>query len=162
MINVLITGGLHAFAQRVARTLPTEEYAVTFGDAQAIPELMLHSGKYLSLPFYTRPTFSHEMLKLALAHSFEIIVPLMQGEIIQLAESKVLFEEYGIQVAVPLKQTHSMINFLLNPAKELQPTLVLHGKPIGEQHAAPLMPTDLSGVCVLSDSAQEALFCCLR
>jgi len=160
MMNVLITTGLHPFAQRIARTLPTE-YVVTFGDAQAIPEPLLHSGKYLPLPFYTRPIFSHEMLKLALAHSFEIIVPLTQGEIIQLAESKVLFEEYGIQVAVPSKQTLSEIDFLLNPTKELQPTLVLHGRPVREQHTSLVAATDQSGICLLSDSAQEALFCCL-
>jgi len=150
---------MNAFAQRVAHTLPSG-YEITFGDATAIPQVLINNGKYIVIPQYNHTAFSHELLKLALHLGINVIVPLMKEEIIQLAESKALFAEYGIQVAVPTLEALKTVDFVLNPGKELSPVVILNGKLVGEDEEE-ITTEDLAGVCLLSDSKEDLFFCCL-
>ncbi|GAA4788132.1 hypothetical protein GCM10023231_15390 [Olivibacter ginsenosidimutans] len=159
-MKLLITGGMSAFAQRVARSIP-EGNEIIFGDAIAIPEVLVKSGKYQVIPFYRSPTFSHELLKLALNADIEVIVPLRKEEIRSLAESKVLFEEYGIQVAVPSLEALKEVSFVANPDKVMQPVLVLRGKRFQSEKEA-IALDDRSGVCLVADSGEDLFFCCLE
>lgn len=157
--KVLITAGMHAFAQRVAKTLPLSS-KIIFGAAESIPQLLINSGKYIDIPNYKNPTFNHELLKLAISEDIQVIIPLKKEEIMQLAESKELFEEYGIKVAVPSLEALKTIDFFFNPGKEFIPKVVIKGRLLGEQQET-ISATDESGVCLFSDTGEEVLFCCL-
>lgn len=157
-MKILITGGLNAFAQRVARIFPPG-YEIMFGDT-AIPQVLLKNGKYVEIPKNNATTFNHELLKLALHLDIDLIIPLMKDEIIHLAESKTLFAEYGVQVAVPSLEVLKTVDFILNPGKELFPVVILNGRSVG-QNEEEITTSDQSGVCLLSDSGEDILFCCL-
>lgn len=160
MKNILITSGTHAFAQRVARTLPPAD-SVVFGDSNALPEIMIKGGKYFNLPKPVSTSFSHELLSLALDNDFGVIVPLKLSEIKQLAACRDLFEEYGIQVAVPSINTLDEISFVVNPAKDFLPAVFLNGKPLS-QTTDETISDKYSGVCLVSDSGEEVLLCCIE
>lgn len=150
---------MHAFAQRVARALPPSDNIV-FGDSEAFPDFLIKSGRYLNLPKTTNASYAHEMLSQALDNSFDVIVPLTQDEIKQLAVCRDLFEEYGIHVAVPSITILDEIDFIVNPTKEFLPSVFLNGNSISEP-ASEAISANYSGVCLVSDSGEEVLFCCV-
>ena len=160
MKNILVTSGMHAFAQRIARTLSPAD-SVVFGDSSALPEIMVKSGKYFNLPKASSASFSHELLSLALDKRVDIIIPLKQSEIRQLTACRDLFEEYGIQVAVPSIKVLNETDFIVNPAKDFFPSVFLNGKPLSQTTAETISDT-YSGVCLVSDSGEEVLFCCVE
>lgn len=160
MKNILITSGMHAFAQRIARTFSPAD-SVVFGDSSALPEIMIKSGKYFNLPNATSSSFSHELLSLALDKGIDVIIPLKQNEIRQLTTCRDLFEEYGIQVTVPSIGVLSEIDFIVNPGKDFFPAVFLNGKSLS-QTTAETISDKYSGVCLISDSGEEVLFCCVE
>lgn len=150
---------MHAFAQRVARTLPLD-YEIIFGTSEPAPHLLIKSGKYIDIPKYSSSTFNHEWLNLAISEGLEIIIPLRKEEIIQLAESRDLFDEYGIKVAVPTLSALKSIDFLFNPGIEFIPTVIINGKVLNNNEDI-VTASNESGVCLLSDSGEDLLYCCL-
>lgn len=157
--KILITAGMHAFAQRIAKTLPRNSNVV-FGASEPIPALLINGGKYIEIPSHHLPTFNHELLKLAISEQFNLIIPLKKEEILHLAESRELFDEYGIKVAVPSLEALKAIDFFFNPGRELVPQVIINGKILGEQQDV-LSISDESGICLFSDSGEDVLFCCL-
>lgn len=157
MKNVLVTGGTNFFAQRIARRLG-EQFKVVFADAKPIPKILLQSGKYVDLPLSSSSSFNHELLSLALDHSIDMVIPLRKEEIIQLSTCKDLFREYGITLIVPTFDSLNHLQFITNPGKEFTPEVLIDGETLtGER----LTLNEYTGVCVLSDTGEDALFCCL-
>lgn len=150
---------MSALAQKLARIFSTEDQVI-FGDHMAIPDLLVASGKYVATPRGNSPSFNHEMLKIGIDNQYDLIIPLRREEIIQLAACKDLFEEYGIQLAVPSHQLLTALDFIVNPGKDLDTSVLLKGKIIGGAEFTGLEME--SGVCVLSDDGGELLFCCLK
>lgn len=88
--KVLITAANTANAYLLANLIKDEE--IIFADS---------SHQEFLIPKYTSPSFAHELLSLALDHQIDCVFPIHKEEIELLAESKVLFSEYGIEIIIP-------------------------------------------------------------
>lgn len=53
------------------------------------------------IPLHTSNSFSHQFLNYCLNHQIKIVFPLRAEEINALTESKILFEEFGIELMIP-------------------------------------------------------------
>lgn len=151
---------MSALAHRLAR-LFTSHDKVLFGDASAIPDLLIAGGKYITTPSADSPSFNHEMLKTGISNETDLIIPLRKAEINQLAGCKDLFEEYGIQLLVPSREFLKLLEFIINPSKELNPTILINGKMIDGKSVFAGLEKE-SGICIVSDSGNELFFCCLE
>lgn len=158
MERLLITYGTRPLAQRLGRLLPAPE-RILFGACEAIPGVMLDTGKYVGIPHGASQAYAHEMLKCCLDHGADTLVPLGKAEIGPLAAGKQLFAEYGIRVLVPDLSVLEEMPVLENPASRTQVDILLDGASLlGERRNA---STELSGVFAFeTESAQPAL-CCL-
>jgi hypothetical protein len=98
-MSVLITAASHAEAYKLERLLQLPD--VTFADHQQMPPLSYSGKNFIRIPKGSSPSYAHEILNLALNAGITRIFPLYANEILPLAESRELFEEYGIIVMVP-------------------------------------------------------------
>jgi hypothetical protein len=109
-MSVLITAASHAEAYKLERILQLPD--VIFADYRELPHLSFSGRKFMKIPAGNSASYAHMMLDLALNSGIEKIFPLYAEEIFPLAESRQLFEEYGISVMVPsvlwLKQKADM------------------------------------------------------
>ncbi|MBP3943084.1 hypothetical protein J5U18_05835 [Sphingobacteriaceae bacterium WQ 2009] len=146
--NILLTFGTRAFAQRIAKML-TAEFNVFFASAEEIPTVLLAAGNYLKIPAGLLPTYAHELLKIALDKKIDYILPLGMHEIRTLADASILFEEYGIQVLSPHRDTLEDQVFLEEPMREIPTSLVSQGRDLltGQQ----LTDATISGLVIASD-----------
>lgn len=96
---VLITGAAAAGAYRLQRTLELGQ--VIFADQQDLPKALFSTTQFFQVPHGNSSSFAHQILRLALDHSIDMIFPLRRDEIIALSEAKKLFEEYAIDIIVP-------------------------------------------------------------
>ncbi|MDM8175137.1 MULTISPECIES: hypothetical protein [Olivibacter] len=158
-MNILITGGMSALAQKLARVFSAED-KVIFGDNVAIPDLLIAGGRYVVIPSGSSASFNHELLKVGISNESDLIIPLRKDEIVQLAACKDLFAEYGIQLAVPSHRLLEIVEFIVNPGKDLNTTVLLKGKIAGQGEPIESLENE-SGVCVVSDGGEELFFCCL-
>lgn len=151
---------MSALSQKLMHVFSQEDQ-VLLGDHVAIPDLLVQSGRYIATASTKNAAFNHEMLKIGISRELDLIVPLRMAEIVQLAECRELFGEYGIQLAVPSPQFLDAVEFIINPGKELRPDILLNGKTFRGGSRIEGLEKE-SGVCVVSDSGEEAFFCCLE
>ena len=90
----LITAASTAKAYKVKNSVSDGE--IILGDYEALPEVMIASGKMIKLPNPAGDAYIHEMLALCLDKDIIIIYPLRKSEQQLLNEAKALFNEYGI------------------------------------------------------------------
>jgi hypothetical protein len=88
--KVLITAASNANAYQLAYHLPHHE--ILFADTE---------GQKIIIPEGNKSSFAHELLSLCLDLGVDLIFPLKASEQKALTEAKVLFEEYGISLALP-------------------------------------------------------------
>ena len=150
-MNILITSGISAFAQRAAELFP--ENNIFFADSNPIPSVFLGTRKYLAIPSSEKASFIHELLKLCLDLSITKLLPLGCEELKPLAKNRLLFEEYGISVLVPDSENLETIPMLINPTRANCSEIVLKEFPLEKQ-----------GVFrVVLDNEKELLtLCCLK
>jgi len=95
-VNILITAANSAEAYQLKSKLNSDD--IILGDYMALPELMLRSGKMISLPNPASDSYSHQMLTLCLDRNIAAVYPLRDDEAKLLLEARQLFEEYGINI----------------------------------------------------------------
>lgn len=144
-MSVLITAASHAEAYKLERILQLDD--VIFADFRELPHLSFSGKRFLKIPAGNSASYAHMMLDLALNSGIEKIFPLYSEEILPLAESRQLFEEYGISVMVPsllwLKENAGIqVN---NPGEWV---IIERGKVIAGTlpAASPTVNEDLSGI----------------
>lgn len=115
MERILITSGISAFSQRVAKLFPEED--LFFADSSPIPAPFIKSGRYISIPSPEKASFVHEILKACLDLSINKLLPLKETELMPLAKNSALFEEYGIVILVPGFESLNNIPKLINPTR---------------------------------------------
>ena len=101
-MKVLITGAATAQAYQLQRHLDNTT-AIVLADSAELPQLP-GSVQFQKIPAATSPSFAHLLLTICLDLDIQTIYPLRKNEIRALAESRQLFDEYGITVLVPQKQ----------------------------------------------------------
>lgn len=122
MNKVLITGGLSALAQRVAKNFENEH--VFFADSNAMPTLF--KNKFVRIPDVQKVSFVHELLALCLDLSIKYLIPLKNKEILALITSKSLFEEYGIILCLPEKNELAKLDVIIEPSRSAYPDLIVN------------------------------------
>jgi hypothetical protein len=95
-LSILITSANSAAAYQLKSKLNLAE--VILGDYEALPELMVKSGKMIQLPDPKSASYSHQMLTLCLDKGIETIYPLRDEEKTLLKEAGQLFKEYNIDI----------------------------------------------------------------
>lgn len=151
MKKILLTSATHILGLRVAKML-TDKFEIVLSTSDAIPAFMQQN--YIQIPKGLNPTFSHEMLKLALDHQCDYILPLQLPEIDSLSESILLFEEYGINVLCPAKGELADLDILPNPHKDMPLSLLwnshdfIHGQTVN---------VHINGLGIVSDSGMDFL-----
>lgn len=98
-MSVLITAASHAEAYKLDRILQLPE--VIFADHADMPAMAFSGRKFIKIPRGNSPSYAHIILDLALNAGIDRIFPLYAEEILPLAQSRQLFDEYGISVIVP-------------------------------------------------------------
>lgn len=152
MERVLITSGISAFSQRVAKLFPGEE--LFFADSNPIPAPFIKSEKYIPIPSPEKASFVHEVLKVCLDLSITKLLPLKEDELMPLAKSSALFEEYGISILVPSVESLKTISKIINP------TRVNCAEIMVKQHAMH-NEQSISGIFKKGDEG-EIILCCLK
>lgn len=131
MKKILITAANSPKAYQLAHILPKED--IIFADS---------AFQSFIIPDENRSSYAHELLSLCLDHQIEGVFPLKSKEVKSLAEAKVLFKEYGIEIFIPdLLTAHKLnhlqdINFasaanytIVSSYQELSSTLLSLGYP---------------------------------
>jgi hypothetical protein len=95
-MSILITSANSSAAYRLKSKLFSGE--IILGDYEALPELMLKSGKMIQLPSPKSASYSHQMLTLCLDKGIETVYPLRDEEVVLLKEAEQLFKEYNIDI----------------------------------------------------------------
>lgn len=144
--KILITCATHSLGLRVAKLL-AEKFEIIQATSDELPVFM--QDKYVKIPKGVNPTFAHEILKLALDSNCQYILPLQLQEIEALAESLLLFEEYGICVICPNRAQLEELEILPNPTKELPLSILVDKLNILTNKSTEL---EVNGLGVLSDS----------
>lgn len=93
-MSILITAASTAKAYQVKNAVADGE--IYLGDYEALPDVMILSGKMLKLPNPANAAYIHEMLALCLDKDIIGIYPLRKTEQQLLSEATLLFDEYGI------------------------------------------------------------------
>ena len=153
MQNLLITFGTRALGQRLS-TLLKSNYRIHFATSEEVPVFL--NSKFSSIPLGTDPTFAHELLKICLDQQIHLLLPIGLAEIRAIAEAKVLFEEYDIQVLTPSMEELAEIFILTNPATSV-PIHVLSNGQCLDVHQR--LNTVLSGALAVSDDAGSYALC---
>lgn len=98
MSNILITYGTRPLAQRAGK-IAQQLHHTLFATCEEIPSIF--ASTYHKIPHGANPVFAHELLKLCLDQGVDYILPMEPSECTTLADTRVLFEEYGISVLLP-------------------------------------------------------------
>lgn len=147
MKNILITSGVSALSQRVAKLLP--ECHLFFADANSVS--FLKGEKYRAIPSSDKSAYVHEVLKVCLDLSIDILIPLGVKELMPLAKSKVLFEEYGITLLLPEVEELTHMQTIVNPNRLDYPEVKVHLDTCVE--------SKMKGVFALKPDGQWGLCC---
>ncbi len=157
--KVLITQGMRPFAQRVAKMLPVT-YRPLFGSAEDVPNVLINQGNFLRIPQVNTPVFVHEVLKKCLDNEISAVIPLGIEELYPLAEARLLFLEYNIDIWVPDVTVLANLPVIQNPPKQLA-LIVLAGSSMIADGSTDKRFEGLSGVFTPSDSGDELALCCI-
>lgn len=149
MEKIIITFGTRPLAQRLSNLLQ-DTYEVLFATSEDLPSFL--GSRYGKIPTGLNPTFAHELLKLGLDQEANYILPLGLAEIQTLSDSKILFEEYGIQVLCPDRNDLETLFVLENPNAQLGMHLLNKGESLlGE----PIPETVLTGLFAADDDGDS-------
>ena len=92
----LITAANSAEAYSLKNTLNTDH--ILLGDYMELPDILVRSGKVISLPNPKNAAYTHQMLALCLDNAVNSVYVLREEEKQLLLNAKQLFEEYNIQI----------------------------------------------------------------
>ncbi|MGN6179219.1 MAG: hypothetical protein ACTHNW_08560 [Mucilaginibacter sp.] len=98
-MSILITAATTAESYQLKNKLESKD--IILGDFMELPELMVKTGKMISLPNPASNSYSHQVLTLCLDRNINTIYPLRKEEQQLLKEAGQLFEEYGIEIVIP-------------------------------------------------------------
>lgn len=92
----LITGAASAGAYKLKNALGSK--AVILGDYMELPDILVQSGKVITLPSPKNAAYAHQMLALCLDKAINSLYVLREEERELLLNAKQLFWEYDIQI----------------------------------------------------------------
>ena len=153
MKKILITYGTRPLAQRISKLI-CDKFEISFASSEEVPSFL--QSQYSKIPTAVNPTFAHELLKLGLDKQIDYILPLGVFEITNLADSKILFEEYGIIVLSPDKEFLDEIFILENPSPSVELQIYNQGISLDSSQE---LSKPISGLISLSDDGESFALC---
>lgn len=153
MQNLLITFGTRALAQRLSNLLKND-FTIHFATSEEVPVFL--NSKFMVIPVGSNPTYAHELLKICLDQQIQILLPIGLSEVKAIAEAKVLFEEYNIQVLTPSLEELEEVFVFTNPATSVAIHVAHQGQCLDVDKR---LNTSLSGVLAVSDDAENVALC---
>ena len=153
MQKIVITYGTRPLAQRVGQMLAVG-FQVVYASAETFPDILLRQN-YRKIPTGANPIYAHELLKTCLDVGASYILPLGKMETGVLEESRVLFQEYGIEILQPKDLTAFFI--FENPPREQALYVCEDG--IDLLYGENRNDNGFSGVGMLSDSGEDMMWC---
>lgn len=98
-MKILITGGKSAQSLKLVKTFADDNIVLAdYGDMPSIPSARYY---FISLGERNDEIIAHNLLNHCLNEGVDAVLPLHEFEIADIAKSKVLFEEFNIQVLMP-------------------------------------------------------------
>jgi hypothetical protein len=97
-LKILITGGKSATTLKLLKAFEGNE--IVLADYGEIPAFSSASYKFITLG-EVNDAIAHNILNTCLDYGIDMILPVHEFEINPIAKSKVLFEEFNIQVLLP-------------------------------------------------------------
>jgi hypothetical protein len=97
-LKILITGGKSATTLKLLKAFAGDE--VVLADYGEIPSFTSGSYKFITLG-EPNDSIAHNILNLCLDYGINMVLPLHEFEINPIAKSKILFQEFNIQVLLP-------------------------------------------------------------
>lgn len=151
MKKILITYATRPLGLRVAKLLSGIMQVQKAASLDEVPSVLRQT--YATIPKGSNPVYAHELLKLALDKGCTYVLPLGLDEIQSLSEATVLFEEYGIKVLCPSRDTLSDVNVLSAPTSDLELRLIVDKEDMLTRKK--LVTAEWDGLCLVSDSENE-------
>lgn len=114
-MKVLITGGKSAQALKLLKAF--EGHEIVLADYGETPSFTSSSYTFLALG-EANESIAHNLLNVCLDHNIDCVLPLHEFEILPMAKSTVLFEEFQIQILLP---SVTEITQYFYPQDDIQP-----------------------------------------
>ena len=153
MQKLLITFGTRPLAQRISKMLQ-DKFEILFSTSEEVPSFL--ASNYLKIPTGVNPTYAHEILKLSLDRQVDHVLPLGLSEIQTISEAKILFEEYGIQLLCPDRETLEEVFVLENPNSSVELSLFFNGISLNNTKD---FYGGISGLYAVSDEGDDVALC---
>ena len=103
-MKILITGGKTLTALKLIQAFANSE--IILGDYGEVPLISSESYCFARLDLWNEEIAAHHLLTKCLDLGVDALLPLYVGEVVAVAKSLLLFEEYGISVLVPKPGVH--------------------------------------------------------
>jgi hypothetical protein len=97
-LKILITGGKSATTLKLLKAF--EGYEIVLADYGEIPSFTSANYKFITLG-EVNDAIAHNILNVCLDYGIDMILPVHEFEINPIAKSKILFQEFNIQVLLP-------------------------------------------------------------
>lgn len=98
-MKLLITGGTAATALKILKAF--EGHEVVLADYGDVPTVSTKAYHFISLGVKNEDIVAHNILNACLNEGADMVLPLYSFEAEAIAKSKVLFNEFGIEVLLP-------------------------------------------------------------
>ena len=115
-MKILITAGKSALALKMLRAFGQHE--VILADYGEMPNFSSASYTFISLGVKNEDTIAHTLLNNCLDQGIDMILPLQQFEIMQMAKAQILFGEFNIEVLLPVDMALYSDQHLLQKYKD--------------------------------------------
>ena len=98
-MKILITAGKTATAFKLIKAFP--DHQILLADYGEMPVINTGLFDFTALGVWNEDILAHHLLTKCLDVGADVLIPLYEGEILAVAKSLLLFEEFGVKVFVP-------------------------------------------------------------
>lgn len=153
MSKILITAGKSLLATKLTNLLLVDE--LILADYGEMPSIKVANSTFKNLDKYRKDALAHNLLSKCLDWGVDILIPLYAEELMSLAKSLLLFEEYDIKVICP---TAEQIAKYLRAHDSINDFFVLeHGALIYGKSNELNTENNLTGVFSINDKQELVL-----
>ena len=151
-MKILITGGNSSIALKLLKAFSQHE--VILGDYGDVPAFSSPNYTLVSLGEKNEDTLAHTLLNCCLDNGVDMILPLHEFELMPVAKTKVLFNEFNIEVLLPEAEA---IGKFVRPNKHDNWLILKAGEAIFATAPFNIDDQHLSGAFYLADDLEMNL-----
>jgi len=95
-LKILITGAKTATALKITKAF--NQFEILLGDYGDLPRITTNTYTFAELGVWNKDVLAHNLLTKCLDYGVDMLLPLYEAEVVAVAKSLVLFEEFNIDV----------------------------------------------------------------